>query len=369
MFNISYLICGCSTFPLNDTYDSSLIMNLYEALNVLLVYQKFNGITFSAVGVNHRLAVTLTSQIVPLLYFTLCWSVTIVFGVFFNKIQPPANIQDAVSTSGLAFYALMISNILQTIIYTITFILAWNKRCDEVEIYDRLYEIDVKLETFGIDLDYARLRSIANYLVLGVICLVWLIIPGLCCGYIYISVERLSLSVNLIFLVLQMNSLCAMTVAYCFVVFLLKQRLLAFRGYIQKPGRVDAMPRVEFDEVLRTYRQMRQVIKTINNVHGMKQLFNILSDFTVVTHELYFTLEIMRKVENVTSLDFFTAFICIAWSCIHVVKMVVTCFLTHTTVAEVIVKFMTAIVLLDYIFEHTGSRHVTNFENDDLSER
>jgi 7tm Chemosensory receptor len=312
-------------------------MNLYEALRVLLAYQRFNAISFFAVSANRKLEVSLTSQIVPFLNFILCWSTVVVFTVFFHNFQPPAHIQDSIASTGLSFYAILIQNVVQTIIYTIIFILAWRKRSDELKIYDQLHEIDVKVwEKFGIDLDYAGLQGVAIRLVLLAIGVLLIFVPVLCCGYAYISVDTSTISVNLVFLILQLNTLCALTVAYCLVVFLLKQRLVAFRFYIQKPGIVEVMSRAEFDEVLRTYRQMRQVVKTINNVHGLKQMFNMLSDFAVVTHELYFTLEIMVKTDVATLLVLYSAFICVTWAVIHFGKIVVTCFLTHTTLAEVI---------------------------------
>jgi hypothetical protein len=140
--------------------------------------------------------------------------------------------------------------------------------------------------------------------------------------------------VNFGYLFFEMNTLCAFTTAYCFVIYLLKCRMKAFKNYMLLKEDVHAMTNNEIDQMFKMYKKMYQVIQMINDAYGLKQLFNTLSDFTVITHELFFIFKIFFTT-NMSFFDISSLMVCGIWVVVHSIKLLVTCYMTQTTLNEV----------------------------------
>jgi uncharacterized membrane protein len=115
-------------------------MNFYHSLSVIFYYQRVSGVTFFKLNSNNQLKTTITSRILPCFLFCLCWIATVVF----TKLDDPSeeNGDTDYYHTKVEFVAEYFQYILQTVIYSLVFVMCWIKNSQDASIFKSYLDLD-----------------------------------------------------------------------------------------------------------------------------------------------------------------------------------------------------------------------------------
>jgi hypothetical protein len=221
----------------------------------------------------------------------------------------------------------------QTVIYSSVFLLCCLKNSQDASILKAYLQLDeILIESFDFKPNREKLYQFIRLLIFSIEIFLSVIVPLICAVY---SVN-IDLTIMLAFYlcqILQMKTMTACTVVYCVHIHLLKMRLIAFKIYLQSRLVNGAVINVDLKLIYKTYKKMYMMIKLINDAHGFKLLLNTLNDFVTVTNSLYIVFKVLMAKEY--SVNAYGALIYLVWLVVHMMKLLVTSYMAHTTRIEV----------------------------------
>jgi 7tm Chemosensory receptor len=301
-------------------------MHFYDSHHFVLTFQLLLGTSFVVYINGDHVAITQFSIMVATIYH----------GLYFIATYVSFATGSAGESNNAMIERYPLAGMIAQLLYTIQILgfvaivfLTWWKRNKDLHFYQKLYDFDTMIRKhFRCDFAYGRVQQQS---LLGIIVMVGYIVS--LCGFMvqwtdFFNTDSLSALLP-IFLQMTMLSTNAFSFFYC--TYLLKIRFRTIKAIISEHERsVD-----EIKTLFKFYKQLHSLIGTVNDVHGLKELINILNDFVIITVELFFTFTILINDQEAIRNNWKLVLLGFGWVLPHSAKIFVCCYGSHTALLEV----------------------------------